>query len=169
MTCKCSRCGTTFLCTNGEKVNGYCSQHVLDYLFPNICGQRTIKGQKDTSRTYCKHSRHLSVVNFGNAPVPKVPRHLHQVNFTKFILTYKALNKLTPPYISALLKPVPETSTRQLRSSENGSLAVPRSRTALYDKSFTYSASKLWNALPCAIKSAPSLSSFKKCVKEYFN
>ena len=33
------------------------------------------------SRTYCKQSRHLSVVNFGNAPVPKVPRHLHQVNY----------------------------------------------------------------------------------------
>lgn len=90
-------------------------------------------------------------------------------NYNKAVLTYKALNKLTPPYISDLLKPVSETSTRQLRSSENGSLAVPRSRTALYDKSFTYSASKLWNALPCAIKSAPSLSSFKRSVKEYFN
>ena len=90
-------------------------------------------------------------------------------NYNKAVLTYKALNKLTPPCISDLLKPVSETSTRQLRSSENGSLAVPKSRTALYDKSFTYSASKLWNALPCAIKSAPSLISFKKCVKEYFN
>ena len=56
-------------------------------------------------------------------------------NYNKAVLTYKALNKLTPSYISDLLKPVSETSTRQLRSSENGSLAVPRSRTALYDKS----------------------------------
>ena len=40
--CKCSRCGTTFLCTNGEMEDGYCSQHVLDYLFPDICGQRTM-------------------------------------------------------------------------------------------------------------------------------
>ena len=46
--CKCSRCGSTFLCTNGEMENGYCSQHVLDYLFPDICGQRTMtkKGAK---------------------------------------------------------------------------------------------------------------------------
>ena len=46
--CKCSRCGATFLCTNGEMENGYCSQHVLDYLFPDICGQRTMtnKGAK---------------------------------------------------------------------------------------------------------------------------
>ena len=46
--CKCSRYGTTFLCTNGEMENGYCSQHVLDYLSPDICGQRTMtnKGAK---------------------------------------------------------------------------------------------------------------------------
>ena len=91
-------------------------------------------------------------------------------NYNKAVLTYKALNKLTPPYrsISDLLKPVSEACTRQLRSSENGLLAVPRSRTALYmyDKSLSI---KLWNALPCAIRSAPSLSSFEKCVKEYFN
>ena len=31
-----------------EMENGYCSQHVLDYLFPDICGQRTMtnKGAK---------------------------------------------------------------------------------------------------------------------------
>ena len=36
------------LYTNGEMENGYCSQHVLDYLFPDICGQRTMtkKGAK---------------------------------------------------------------------------------------------------------------------------
>ena len=32
--CKRSRCGITFRCTNGEMENGYCSQHVLGYLFP---------------------------------------------------------------------------------------------------------------------------------------
>ena len=48
LCCKRSRCGTTFWCTNGEMENGYCSQHVLDYLFPDICGQRTMtnKGAK---------------------------------------------------------------------------------------------------------------------------
>ena len=46
--CKCSRSGTTFSCTNGEMENGYYSQHVLDYLFSDICGQRTMtnKGAK---------------------------------------------------------------------------------------------------------------------------
>ena len=31
--CKRSRCGTTFQCINGEMENGYCSQHVLGYLW----------------------------------------------------------------------------------------------------------------------------------------
>ena len=43
--CKCSRCGTTFLCTNGEMENVDCSRHVLDYLFPDICGQRTMRNK----------------------------------------------------------------------------------------------------------------------------
>ena len=33
--CNRSRCGTTFQCINGEMENGYCSQHVLGYLFRN--------------------------------------------------------------------------------------------------------------------------------------
>ena len=81
--CKCSRCGTTFLCTNGEMENGYCSQHVLDYLFPDICGQRTMtKGgkKKRPVPTASTAGTCLSVVNIGDAPMPKVPRHLPQVN-----------------------------------------------------------------------------------------
>ena len=37
--CKRSRCGTTFQCINGEMENGYCSQHVLGYLFPILRGK----------------------------------------------------------------------------------------------------------------------------------
>ena len=62
-----------------------------------------------------------------------VPKRLM---YNKAVLTYKALNNLAPAYISGLLKPVSETHTRSLRSSENGLLSVPRSRTALYDRSF---------------------------------
>ena len=72
-----------FLCTNGEMENGYCSQHALDYLSPDICGQRTmtIRGKrKRPAPTASTAGTCLSVVNFGNAPMPKVPRHLHQVN-----------------------------------------------------------------------------------------
>ena len=57
-------------------------------------------------------------------------------NYNKVVLTYKALNDLTPEYISNLLKPTFETHNRNLRSATNGSLSVPRSRTSLFDRSF---------------------------------
>ena len=88
--------------------------------------------------------------------------------YNKAVLTYIALNNLAPAYISGLLKPVSETHTRSLRSSKNGLLSVPRSRTALYDRSFSYSASKLWNALPQSIRTKPSLKSFKTSLKAQF-
>ena len=61
----------------------------------------------------------------------------------KTVLTYKALSDLTPSYISDLLKPSELASKFHLRSSYNGFLTVPRSRTVLYDGSFLSSAPKL--------------------------
>ena len=47
-------------------------------------------------------------------------------NYNKAVLVYKALNDLTPSYISDLLTPVSQLHHRTLRSTTNGSLAVPR-------------------------------------------
>lgn len=87
--------------------------------------------------------------------------------YNKAVLTYKALNNLTPSYISNLLKPVSETHALSLRSSENGLLSIPRSRTALFDRSFSYSASKLWNSLPKSVRKASSVNEFKTCIRNY--
>ena len=84
-----------------------------------------------------------------------------RLNYNKAILTYKALNSLTPEYISNLLKPTSQTNTLCLRSRANGTLSIPRSRTKLFDGSFSCSAPKLWNSLPQPIKMSPSVS---KCV-----
>ena len=81
-------------------------------------------------------------------------------------LTYKALNGLTPEYITNMLTPNSQVHDRTLRSSVDGTLMVPRSRTSLYDKSFSVSAPKYWNSLPTDIKNAPSLSSFKTHLKD---
>ena len=59
-----------------------------------------------------------------------------------------AMDNLTPQYITDLLKPVAETHYRTLRSSVNGALAVPRSRSSLFDRSYSYTAPKLWNSIP---------------------
>ncbi|MCG7875530.1 MAG: reverse transcriptase family protein [Candidatus Thiodiazotropha endolucinida] len=86
--------------------------------------------------------------------------------YNKAVLTYKALNDLTPDYISNLLKPVSDTQSRTLRSSVNGTLAIPRSRTSLYDGAFSTSAPRLWNSLPISVRNATSLNSFKNSLKE---
>ena len=87
-------------------------------------------------------------------------------NYNKAVLD-KALNNLTPAYISDLLTPMSQSHNRTLRSSTSGSLAVPRSKKAMYDGSISSSASRLWNTLPESVKKSASLKDFKRCVKEH--
>ena len=89
-------------------------------------------------------------------------------NYNKAVLTFKALNDLTPEYISNLLKPTFETHNRNLRSATNGSLSVPRSRTSLFDRSFSATAPKLWNSLPKEIITTSPLENFKQLAKTHF-
>ena len=63
-----------------------------------------------------------------------------RLKYNEAVLTYQAINKLSPEYITQLLKPVSEVHTLNLRSSENGSLYVQKARTALFDGSFSCSA-----------------------------
>ena len=88
-------------------------------------------------------------------------------SYNKVVLTYKALNNLMPLYISKLLITLSETHNRTLWSTLNGSLAVPRSKTAIFDGSFSCTTPRLWNQLPKATKKASSISSFKTQVKQF--
>ena len=84
-----------------------------------------------------------------------------RLKFNKVVLIYRALNNQTPEYTSKLLKPMSEVHTLNLRSSENGSLFVPKARTSLYNGS----APRLWNTLPQTVKNAGSNSTFKQSLK----
>ena len=99
-----------------------------------------------------------SSVMFNTLGWPTIEKR-HRYN--KAVLTYKALNNLTPLYITELLIPMSLTHNRTLRSTSNGSLAVPRSKTAIFDGSFSCTAPRLWNQLPEATINASSLSCFK--------
>ena len=85
--------------------------------------------------------------------------------YNKAILIYKAVNNLTPEYITAMLMPISETHSRNLRSSTTGTLLVPRSRTSFFDKSFTSSAPNLWNSLPISVRLSASINDFKDKLK----
>ena len=90
----------------------------------------------------------------GWSPVP------NRIYYNKAVLTYRALNNLTPAYITNVLKPMSQVHSLNLRLSENGSLYVPKSRTSLYSGSFSCSAPRLGNALPQCVREAGSLDSF---------
>ena len=103
-----------------------------------------------------------------NAPSEQIFNELgwfsvpNRMKYNKAVFTYRALNNLTPEYISILLKPVSQVHSLNLRLADNGSLLVPKSRTAMYDGSFSCSVPRLWNALPDNVRNALSLNVFKK-------
>ena len=62
--------------------------------------------------------------------------------YNRAILTHKALNGLTPEYITNMLTPKSQVQDRPLRSSVDGIINGTKSRTSLCDKSFSVSAPK---------------------------
>ena len=57
---------------------------------------------------------------------------------------------------------------RNLRSTDTLSLVLPKSRSVTYgNRSFVYTAPKLWNSLPVYVRNADTLGSFKKLLKTH--
>ena len=92
----------------------------------------------------------------------------NRVEYHICVMVFKSLNGQAPDYLSSLLKKSSETNTRNLRSNEQEFLKVPFARTAYYEKSFSVTGPKLWNALPLEIRKSTSLSTFKTSVKKYY-
>lgn len=93
-----------------------------------------------------------------------------RVNFKVATLVYRCLHDLAPPYLSSTLHRVAEVDCRRrLRSSaDTDILLVPRSRlVTVGDRSFPVAGPRTWNFLPEAVRSASSLSSFKRQLKTF--
>ena len=88
----------------------------------------------------------------------------YRIRFKVLLLTYKALNDLSPEYISELLsKP---KYTRYLRSQSQHLLSVPKSSTVTYgDRAFSVCAPKLWNELPFQLRMSTNIQAFKSGLK----
>ena len=59
-----------------------------------------------------------------------------RIKYNKAVVIYKALNNMTPDYITKLLKPMSQTHSLNLRSGQNGTLYTPLARTSLYSGAF---------------------------------
>jgi len=92
----------------------------------------------------------------------------HRVKYKIMTHTFKALNGQSPIYIRNLLsiyKP-----RRSLRSQNKSTiLEIPSNIKGSYgDSSFAVAAPTLWNSLPCGIRDAKSLCSFKRSLKTHY-
>ena len=88
-----------------------------------------------------------------------------RIKYNKAVVIYKALNNMTPDYITKLLIPTSQTHSLNLRSGQNGTLYTPLARTSLYSGAFSCSAPKLWNSFPQEVRNSTSLSAFKRNVR----
>ena len=127
--------------------------------------QRLQKVQNCAARiiTFTKRHEHIT----------PVLEHLHwlpvkyRIEHNVLTHTYKALHNEAPSYISDLVQKY--TPSRSLRSENQLLLQTPRTHTCTYgDRSFSAIAPTLWNNLPNNIRTAGSVTSFKRCLKTYY-
>jgi hypothetical protein len=120
--------------------------------------------QNSLARVVCKSS------NF-RAHTSSLLRKLHwlpvadRIKFKIATLTYKTLHFSKPSYLADLL--VPYIPSRVLRSADESLLVVPDVRSVMGRRSFSYSAPKLWNALPLILRSCSSLTGFCSKLKTH--
>ena len=87
----------------------------------------------------------------------------------KLILFYKMVHGLAPEYLQELLIPCRQNSnTYSLRHQDDFKFVLPRVKTTAYMNSFLPSTIKLWNDLPFDIRTLPTVSAFKKSLKNIF-
>ena len=112
--------------------------------------------------TFTKKHEHIapSLIDLHWLPVE------YRIIYKILLLVYKAINGLSPSYISNLLSFC--SSSYSLRSCSNKLLQVPRSKLKSYgDRRFSIAGPKLWNSIPASLRKTDSLNSFKKHLKTY--
>ena len=88
----------------------------------------------------------------------------YRIRFKVLLLTYKALNNLSPEYLSGLLNTPKHICN--LRSQSQHLLSVPKSRIVTYgDRAFSVCAPKLWTELPFQLRMSSNLHAFKSGLK----
>ena len=112
--------------------------------------------------TFTKKYEHItpSVMDLHWFPVE------YRIIYKILLLVYKAINGVSPSYISSLLSFC--SSSYSLHSCSNKLLQVPRSKLKSYgDRRFSTAGPKLWNSIPASLRNADSLNSLKKHFKTY--
>ena len=89
-----------------------------------------------------------------------------RIDFKFAVLTYKLLSSGLPSCLEC--KITPYVSGRRLRSSESGTLTVPRIKTVIGSRAFRSAVPSVWNLIPVDIRTAPSLESSRVKLKTHY-
>ena len=86
-----------------------------------------------------------------------------------FLLTFKILHGTALTYLESLISLKPQSCYNLRRSSDTLSLKQSSfiSKATLGDRSFTWVASKLWNALPIEVRDSKTLDIFRSKLKTH--
>lgn len=96
-----------------------------------------------------------------------------RVHFKINSLTFKSLKFGKPSYLAAYLQPYSSSKNTRMSNPSNRLLQIPPYSPRIYssfknlDRTFYYSAPRLWNKLPLSVRSAPSLGTFRKRLKTH--
>ena len=89
-----------------------------------------------------------------------------RIRYKICVLVFKCINGTAPTYLNdKLVKYIPSRSLRS--SKDNKMLQVPKVRTRLGERGFSYNAPKLWNELPYHIRSSGTIETFKRNLKAH--
>ncbi|XP_030645138.1 uncharacterized protein LOC115825445, partial [Chanos chanos] len=92
-----------------------------------------------------------------------------RIQFKTLVLAYQATRGSAPSYLQSLI--MPYTPTRTLRSTSSGQLTVPSLREpgsrSSRPRLFSAIAPRWWNDLPHAVKTAESLTIFRRKLKTH--
>ena len=88
-----------------------------------------------------------------------------RISFKLATIAHRSVNCTAPDYLNTLITHY--TPSRQLRSSNQHLLSVPRSHTTFGSRGFRVSAPRLWNSLPESLRSLDSYPSFRSHLKTH--
>ncbi len=140
----------------------YCN--ALLYGLPDVAVAKLQRIQNTAARIITRTSRyeHITPVLQGLHWLPIKRRMEYKI----IMHTFRALHNQSPEYMQDMITQY--RPTRTLRSQSTVSLVIPRASTVTYGaRSFTVSASKLWNTLPSQLSNINKIDTFRNALKTY--
>ena len=83
------------------------------------------------------------------------------------VFVYKELYSLHPKRDETLSQELDNSHYNQTKSATSNNLFIPRGDTEGFQKTMSYSGSRLWNEIPAEIKRAQTLDTFKDKFKQH--